>query len=144
MRALIVGLIASVMLASTSPTLADEQVASTVPSPEKLPASTSILARLRHLSPGTVCPTAPDNRMGALTTGAQVTNALVVGNALHHGAKAVGVFAGGPLALLAEQLVESYAIHVLTRHASCGTKNVINAGLAGSALLNATQSSVSK
>ena len=134
------GLIASLLIAG--PALAEDQSASTLPSPEKIPASTSILARLKHLSPGTVCPPATENRMGALVSGAQITNALVVGNALHKGAGVVGVFAGGPLGLIVEQAVETYVIHVFTRHASCGTRNVINAGLAGSALLNASQSGV--
>ena len=114
------------------------------PSPGRIPASTSILKRLRHLSPGTICPTGSDKRMAPIATGSEAINAIVVGSALSHGAKIVTAFAGGPIALFAEQIIESYAIRTLTRHASCKTHNVINAALTASALLNASQSGVSK
>jgi len=103
---------------------------------EPVPASTPLLARI-HLGAATKCPIVSTNLRNITQTG----NALVVGAALYHSARAVGVFAGGPLGLIIEQSAEDLVVHILTRHASCRTRAIIDTALAASSFANAATSS---
>jgi hypothetical protein len=72
------------------------------------------------------------------TYGAQIVNAFVVSNAVHQGSRGGTVFGGtSSSSYLAELAAEDAIAGMLTRHASCGTKVLVNGVLGASAIINA-------